>query len=338
MKSQKIASSDMRQAVTLSYLLIEPEYFQGQQDPQARVYSNNVQTSVVLITVQARNINGEVVTLPDDLNTNVIPYTAASGNWDSTMTPSPAGIQPFPEQYAATFPTSTAHPQNYQQFRRYIRYQNVPEGTVNQFAAQVKIGNVTFTTNNRDVQYGGAGQNGRFNSSFRLRSVKPLQYTLSNGGLVVTAPIEVSSAPIEGFTVKVHNRYISLRHPGTSSSVSFYAGSSTAAGSSLHDNKATALGNPGSAVAQKNIPNNNQLGRALNQALTPLLQTRGDSLIVAVAMYARVSELFAPRQTSYYTNGVDVYGNSLEFFITLMSQYPQRGPYDYSMDIDSATV
>jgi hypothetical protein len=327
-------------AVSLSYLLIETEAFQSAQDAQARVFANGVQKCVALITVQARNSNGEVVTLQDDLNINVVPYTSATGNWVSSSTPAAAGILPFPEQMIASadierFPGAPAsRPESYQQFRRYISYKDIPDGSVIQFAARVKLPNVEYTSNQRDVPYGGAGQNGRFNSSIRLKSVKSPAYASYNGGLVVTEPAEVFSGLIEGYTAKVENLYLSLRYPGTSTPVNIHSSSSTAAASSLHENKATAFGDSGSSTAKKNVPATNQIGRAMNQALSTIRQPRAGAIALAVAMYSRITEFFTARQTSHYTNGMDVYGNPLRFAVTLTSDRPLRDPWVYQMSIE----
>lgn len=327
-------------AASISYLLIETEAFQGVQDAQARVFANGVQKCVALITVQARNSNGEVVTLPDDLNINVVPYTSATGNWVSNSTPAAAGILPFPEQLIASgdienSPGAPASlPESYQQFRRYISFKDIPDGSVIQFAARVKLPSVEYISNQRDVPYGGAGQNGRYNSSIRLKSVKSPAYASYNGGLVVTEPAEVFSGLIDERTAKVQNRYLSLRYPGTSTSVNIHSSSSTAAASSLHDNKATAFGDPGSSTAKKNVPATNKTGRAMNQALSTIRQPRAGAIALAVAMDSLITEFFTARQTSHYTNGMDVYGNPLRFAVTLTSVHPLRNPWEYQISIE----
>ncbi|MHC8328981.1 hypothetical protein [Pseudomonas sp. LB1P83] len=303
MKKIDSDSAQTNEPVSISYLLIETAAFQGQQDAQARVFANGVQKCFALITVQARNSNGEVVTLPDDVNINVVPYTSASGNWVSDRTPPAAGILQFPEQMIASadsessFDLPVARPDSFQQFVRYVSYKDIPEGSVIQFAARVKLPNVEYVSNHRDVAYGGAGENGRFNSSFRLKSVKPPQYASYNGGLVVTEPAEVFSETIEGYTAKVQNLYISLRYPGTSIPMAIHSSSSSAADSSLHENKATAFGDPGSGAAKKNIPATHQLGRSLNQALSTIRQPRAGAIALAVAMYARITEFFSGSAT-----------------------------------------
>ncbi|MHC8388495.1 hypothetical protein ACYZTM_10770 [Pseudomonas sp. MDT2-39-1] len=334
--------SSINSAVTVSYLLIEAQPFQGQQDAQARLFANAVQKCVALITLQARNSNGEVVSLPDDFNVSIVPYTSAPDGWVTSDVPQVEGVLPFPEQmiasaYEVSPPVLSAErPDSPQQFRRYISYQDIPDGSVIQFAARVKLSNVEYISNQRDVPYGGSGENGRFNSSFRLKSVKPPQYASYNGGLLVTEPAEVFSGAIEGFTTKVQNLYISLRYPGTSVPVAIHSSTSSAADSSLHDNKATAFGDPGSAVAKKNIPSTNQLGRSLNQALSTIRQPRSGAIAIAVAMYARITESFQARQLSHYTNGMDVYGNPFRFAVTLKSVTPHRDPWVYQFAIEWA--
>jgi hypothetical protein len=258
------------------------------------------------------------------------------------MTPAPAGILPFPEHLIAAADTELsdksygARPTNFQQFRRYIRYTNIPEGTTNQFAAQVKLGSVTYISNQRDVPYGGSGENGRFNSSFRLRSVLPPEYATYNGGLVISEAVEVFSGVIENFTTKVRNSYASLRYPGTSTAINIHSGSTSAADSSLHDNKATAFGDGGSTVAKKNIPNTNRLGKALNQALSTIRQPRAGSIAVAVGMFSQFNELFPARQTSHYSGATDVYGNPIRLAVTLTSIQPNRDPWNYQLSIEWA--
>jgi len=329
-------------AVSLSYLLVETEAFQGQQDPQARVFANGVQKCVVYITVQARNSDSEVVKLPDDMNINIVPYTSASGNWVSDRTPAAAGILSFPEQIIASAKNESSsglpivEPDSFQRVVRYVSYKDIPDGSVIKFAAKVKLPGVEYISNQRDVPYGGEGQNGRVNSSFRLKSVKSPQYASHNGGLVVTEPTEVFSELIEGFTTKVQNLYLSLRYPGTTNPIGIHSASSSAADSSLHDNKATAFGDAGSATAKKNVPATNQLGRSLNQALSTIRQPRAGAIALAVAMYSRVAELFPARQTSHYTAGKDVYGNPFRFAVILTSDHPQRDPFDYRLSIEWA--
>ncbi|RON52337.1 hypothetical protein BK666_02910 [Pseudomonas frederiksbergensis] len=330
--------SEAASAVSLSYLLVETEAFQGQQDASARIFANGVQKCVALITLQAIDSNGIVTLLPDNLDINIVPYTVASGNWVSNAIAPAAGFLPFPEQRASAEDAKGLHeslsvvPTNYQQFRRYVTYNQMPEGTVIRFAARVKLPNGVEYITNAPVQYGGEGQNGRFNSSFQLRSVEPLQYTPQNNGLVVSE-YEESSEVIEGFTTRVHKRNISLRYPGTSTIVNFHPSSDTAPDSSLHDNKATAFGNPGLVVLKKDIPANNQLGRALNKALETILQPQSGAITVVVGMYARVAESFPARQVSYYTKGLDVYGNPLRFIVSLTSSNPQRDPWVYTLNI-----
>lgn len=329
-------------AVSISYLLIETEAFEFQQNALARVFANGIQKCVVLITVQARDSNNQTVTIPDDLNVNVVPYTTATGNWVSNMTPPASGFQPFPEHlntHAETESTNAppvVRPEDVQVFRRYVSYTAVPDGSVNQFAAQVKLPNVTYVSNHRDVPYGGAGQNSRFNSAFRLRSVQPPQYATYNGGLLISGPVEVFSGVIESYTTKVQNWYASLRYPGTSTAVAIHTGSSGSADSSLDENKATAFGDAGSATAKKNVPSTNQLGRALNTALSTIRQPRAGSIAVAVGMYARVSEYFPARQISHYQGAMDVYGNPLRLAITLTSDRAHRDPWVYQLSIDWA--
>lgn len=329
-------------AVSLSYLLIETEAFQFQQNAQARLFSNGVQKCVVLITLQARNSNGEVVTLPDDLNVNAVPYTSSTGTWISNMTPAPNGVLAFPEhltpltEAAPSETASTAKPENLQTFRRYISYTNISEGATNQFAALVKLGNTTYISNQRDVPYGGEGQNGRFNSSFILRSVQPPHYATYNGGLIISGPVEVFSEQIGGYTTKVRNSYASLRYPGTSTAINILPGATSTADSSLHDNKATALGDAGSTVAKKNIPTTNRLGQALNQALSTIRQPRAGSIAVAVGMFSQFNELFPARQTSHYSGATDVYGNPIRLAITLTSIQPNRDPWNYQLSIEWA--
>jgi hypothetical protein len=332
----------LNSAVSISYFLVESESYQGVQDAQSRVFANGVQKCVVLITVQARNSNQEVVSIPDDLNVNVIPYTAASGDWESSMSPGPSGILPFPEQLIASDNAErpsklpVEHPANVQQFRRYVSYKDISDGSIIQFAARVKLLTTEYICNQRDVSYGGTGQNGRFNSSFRLKSVKPPQYASYNGGLVLSEPVEVFSGLIESYTAKVQNRYLSLRYPGTSIPVIIHPESSTGVDSSLHENKATAFGDPGSATAKKNVPAQNRLGRVLNSALSTIRQPRSGAIAVAVAMYSQINEFFPARQTSNYTAGMDVYGNPLRFLFTLTSDRPHRDPWVYQLGIEWA--
>ncbi|WP_236194098.1 hypothetical protein [Pseudomonas glycinae] len=336
--------SEVNEADRLSYLLIELDSSQGQQNAQARVFSNGVQKCAVLITLQARNANGEVVTIADDSNVNVVEYTSSEAGWWSNADPSPAGVLPFPETmipYVAGFDNgieaeAVSLPQSYQQFRRYVSYDDVPDGTVIQFAAKVKLSGVEYVSNQRDVPYGGAGEGGRFNSSFRLKSVQPLRYTVANGGLLVSDPTEVFSGLINGFTAKVQNTYMTLRYPGSTIPIAILPGSSTAADSSLHENKATAFGDPGSAVAKKNIPATDQLGQSLNQALATIRQPRPGAIAVAVAMYARIVDFFPVRQISRYDGAMDVYGNPLRFTVELISDRPERNPWVYQLTTDSA--
>ncbi|EJN34857.1 hypothetical protein [Pseudomonas sp. GM80] len=329
-------------AVSVTYLLVEVEPFQGYENAQARVFANGVQKCVALITLQARNSNGEIVSLADDLNVNIVPYTSASGSWNSDRNPPVTGVLPFPEQTIASTNSQSLsrmaveHPDNTQQFRRYISYTGVPDGTVNQFAAQVQLPGTKYISNHRDAPYGGAGQNGRFNSSFRLKALAPPVYASYNGGLLLSDPVEVFSGPLEGYTAKVHNRYLSLRLPGTSTPVNIHPQSSTPADSSLHDNKATAFGDPGSAIAKKNVPAGNQLGLSMNQALAAIRQPRSGAIAIAVGMYSRVSELFPVRQACYYSSGMDVYGNPLRFAATLASEYPLRDPWLYQLSVEWA--
>ncbi|MGE8177956.1 hypothetical protein [Pseudomonas fluorescens] len=336
------SASGVNNAFTLSYLLVEPESIQGQQDAQVRVFANGVQACVALITVQARDGNGEVVLLPDDLNINIVPYTTAPGGWVSDDAPPAEGYLPFPEQMIASVDTvsfsalSVEQPGSFQQFRRYVRYKSVSDGSVIQFAARVKLPGVEYVSNQRDVPYGGSGQKGRFNSSFRLKSVRPPQYASYNGGLVVTEPTEVLSEVIEGYTAKVQNSYITLRYPGTAIPIAIHLGSSSAADSSLHENKATAFGDPGSGTAKKSIPATDQLGRSLNQALSTIRQPRAGAIALAVAMYSRITEFFPARQVSHYTSGTDVYGNPLRFAVTLTSDRPHRDPWVYRLSIEWA--
>ncbi|MDY7533851.1 hypothetical protein RGV33_19530 [Pseudomonas sp. Bout1] len=338
----KTHDNSVNNAVSLSYLLIETEAFQFQQNAQARLFSNGVQTCVVLITLQARNSNGEVVAIPNDLNVNAVPYTSATGNWVSTMTPAPNGILAFPEhiipraEAAHSTPLSGANPENLQTFRRYISYTGIPDGTTIQFAAQVKLGNTTYISNQRDVPYGGEGLNGRFNSSFILRSVQPPHYATYNGGLIISGPVEVFSGQIGGYTTKVRNSYASLRYPGTSTAINIHSGSTSAADSSLHDNKATAFGDAGSTVAKKNIPTTNRLGQALNQALSTIRDPRAGSIAVAVGMFSQFNELFPARQTSHYGGATDVYGNPIRLAVTLTSIQPNRDPWNYQLSIEWA--
>ena len=338
---------------SISYLLIETEAFQSQQNAQARVFSNGIQKCVVLITLQARNRNGEVVEFPDDLTkVNAVPHRQATGTWVSNKTPAPHGILPFPEN---TIPqtkeehskkasaekhsaaVSAKAPKNVQTFRRYISYTGIPEGTTNQFAAQVVIGNTTYTTKSTrsDVPYGGDGLNGEFKSSFILRSVQPPQYATRNGGLIISGPIEVFSGQIGGYTTKVNNYYASLRYPGTSTAINIHPTTSGSTDdSSLHYNKATAFGDAGSTVAKKDIPNTNRLGQALNQALSTIREPRAGSIAVAVGAFSQYNESFLAQQTSHYSGATDVYGNPIRLAVTLTSTRPNLNPWKYELSFE----
>ncbi|RON54157.1 hypothetical protein [Pseudomonas frederiksbergensis] len=335
--------------VSLSYLLIETEDFQFQQNAQARLFSNGKQKCAVLITLQARNINGEIVQLPDDLNANAIPNMQVPGTWTSDKNPPPNGVLKFPENLipragmedSDTLPA--ARPNNLQTFRRYISYTSVPEGTTIQFVAQVKVGSTTYVSNQRDVPYGGNGQNGRFNSSFMLRSVEPPQYATYNGGLVVaqSGPDPIFNAQFEGYTYKVWNSYTSLRYPGTSTAIAILPGSILEPNkkiSALHHNKGTAFGDSGSSTPIKDVPiepATNRLGRALNEALKTIGAPRAGSIAIAVAAYSPYNQLFDQR-TGYYGVATDVYGNPIKLAVTLTSIQPNREPWTYQLAVEWA--
>lgn len=339
-------------AVSVSYLLIETEAFEYRENAQARLFANNIQTCVVLITAVGRNSNGEVVPIPDNANVSVVPYTSAPGGWTSNSTPAPLNIQPFPEHINTStktaknaVPAQDARPEHVQVFRRYIRYQGVPDATTIQFAAQVKVGTTTYVSNQRDVPYGGAGQNGRYNSSFRLKSVRPPEYATYNGGLQVTGPVEVFNGLVDDYTTKIDNWYASLRYPGTSVPVAVLSSPGGANASSLHENKATAFGDAGNTAAKKNIPRTKPgggslpVGVALDKALNPIRQTRTGVVVVAVGMFARVNvnDYFPTgKQSSVYTGAQDVYGNPVNLAVTLTSTNALHNPWHYQLSVDWA--
>ncbi|QLL10864.1 hypothetical protein [Pseudomonas chlororaphis] len=337
-------------AVTLSYLLVEAEHFQGQQNATARLYANGTQKSTALITLVARNAFNEVVTLPPNTSIEIIPYGSFVGLWPSDGTPPAAGFLPFDESLPGLIhePVSTVHEAATkdeeggdvlsQTFRRYIRNVNNPAFLTEKFAVQVTLGTTVFRTNHLDVEYGGNGENGRFNSSFQLRSVEPTRYTLGMGGLHISDSTEVYSQSVDGYTAKVLNYKVALRHPATGRAVAFHASSNITADSSHNGNKATAFGAPGSAVSKKNIPATpSRLASALNNhALSTIMSPSADRITVAVGMWSRVSERFATRQTSYCRGAVDVYGNPVNLRVELISTPVDEGrdPWKYSISID----
>ncbi|QLL10860.1 hypothetical protein [Pseudomonas chlororaphis] len=365
-------------AVTLSYLLLKAENFQSQENATARVYGNGNQASELLVEVEARDANGQVTNLPVGTVVELIPYTTNRGNW--TPKPGLNGYKRFNESFpnseiaegttppddgAATLspatndglssveitttsksewrPTEMSDGDTVwrQSISLFLASGNTIEIT-DRFAVRVRFPNeVSFSSNHPDVPYGGAGQNGRFNSSVYLRSVVPPRYTIANGGLALD--IVEFDDPI--YIAVIKNHYITLKHPTTKTPIEFnkvdYSpGPISAYHALVYGDEVLVV-----VVSGMQIPSRpNELSEDLPNSFPVnkkyfrergLVGQRPNTIVYSVLGGLELLPLMTPSKRNSLCSVVDEYGNSFKLTVSLTLDPALTGYY--SVLIDSAS-
>lgn len=334
-------------AVTLDYCLIEAVEFQGQRNATARLFVNGRQESEILISLRGLDSDGVVTPLPRDINIELVPVGPLNEGFRVTTTRSPADWSAFDESTPglvsaayAEKPSGASVAQDY--FTRYVIYDSVRRNSSIKFIVKVTLSNgVVFTTDATDVEYGGPGEHGRFNSSVSIKAVAPLFYQGSALTVQALPAIErIINAGGESRTARIVDNIISLSHPA-SPSKSIWArllpGSSPSADSSCHFNKATA--NAFDGTVQKTLPSGT-MGALLNQALEASPNSRPHVFCVRVAAVAYNAGMYSGPQESHFLNGCDEYGNAIKLKTSLESTNPvdTNNPWLYTVSIESMTV
>ncbi|WP_223528991.1 hypothetical protein [Pseudomonas sp. GL-R-19] len=236
-------------AKTISYLLFEQQQFQGKENAVARLYNNRRQVSEFLITLEARDEHGQVTVVPDGTLVEIVPFSTLQGRWPAATGPHEKGYLPFDESFAFgetdsaesqalrcsprevfpneflpmakpelhTIQSSEASLIQRKTFKRYLTNDGNPGGIQDRFSVRVRLpgSSAYYTSNNEDIPYGGAGQNGRFYSSVYLRSVAQPYYTYGNGGLVE----DIEEVRYHNEFWYTYNHYIGFKLPGTTRSI-----------------------------------------------------------------------------------------------------------------------
>ncbi|MGG5290648.1 hypothetical protein [Pseudomonas shirazensis] len=318
-------------AVTLSYLLVESEAFTGHNDATASLYANGKQHSTVLVTLQARDSNGEAVGLPSNAKVELIPYVGAySGTWKVTNASS--DFEVFPER-TAVVQAIAPDPQN-QQFKLYIYNNNATTSTLSdRFAVQVTWGGLAFRTNHPDVEYGGSGDAGKFNSSFKLQSVPAQKYRVSE------APAqEIFRGTVNGFTGSLKRVALTLTHPTTGQPARLYASAPVTNFASTHHNKvASGVYFNSIKAAIPNLPAS--LSSATHELFKKYTPTPEDYSIL-ISAWSRVDDTFTAREQSVFSGPLDVYGNPVSLNVHLVSERTTEPAYWelYKLTLSTSTL
>lgn len=334
-------------AVTLDYCLIEAAGFQGQRNATARLFVNGRQESELLISLRGLDSQGVITPLPRDIKIELVPVGPINEGFRVTTARSPADWSAFDETtpglLPATYaekPSGAAVAQDY--FTRYVIYDSVRRDSSIKFIVKVTLSNgVVFTTDATDVEYGGSGEHGRFNSSVSIKAVAPLFYQGNALNVQAQPPIErVINAGGESRTARIVDHIVSLFHPASPSKpilARLLSGSTPTAESSCHFNKATA--NAFAGTVQKNLPSGT-MGALLNQALDASPSTRPHVFCVRVAAVAYNAGMFTGPRESHLLNGCDEYGNAIKLKTSLESTNPvdTNNPWSYTVIIESMTV
>lgn len=307
----KPTSSPAGQAVTLSYLLIESASFSGREDATASLYANGNQQSRIIVTLEARDSEGQATELPLYAQIELIPYSAQhAGMWKVSR--SSYGYEEFPERSAVVNPSTDSVERKSYTF--YVSNINPETSTLtDRFAVKVTWGDVEFRSNYAGVPYGGNGKDGEFNSSVQLHSVPAQKYRVTQGPAE-----EVFRDLTNDYTGVLTRIPLTITHPTTGQAGQFNTrrGPNTSFASLDHNKAAVGAFRDWLVPAIPDKPE--RLTRAI-QSLISRIRSAENEYSIFVACWARTAELFTSRQSSLFQGPHDIYGNPVTITITLVS-------------------